>query len=361
VQTDTLEPLAKLAEPLAYARGSEGAAWQAQQRAASQARRLPSRDRRGVVLLHSASTSLILILAVAASPALWAQIPADDAGQPFKLTVTAELVLLDVSVKSAAGERVANLNEDDFKVYENGKLQKLSQFGSDDVPVTVGLVIDTSGSMRTKYGHVVSAALAFLAASNPRDEMFLVNFGDRARLGLPENVPFTNDPRQLRSTLSFGRPVGRTALYDAILLALEHLRKGQRERKALVLVSDGGDNSSSHRSEEVTQMVRESRATIYTIGIFDADDEDRNPGLLQRLAQVSGGEAFFPKELSEVTAICQQIAADIRTRYTVGYVPVRSGEPASLRKIKVVVSGPGGHKLVVHTRTSYLLPDRSAS
>jgi hypothetical protein len=109
------------------------------------------------------------------------------------------------------------------------------------------------------------------------------------------------------------------------------------------------------------QLVRESRTTIYTIGIFDAEDQDRNPGLLRRLAQVSGGEAFFPEELSEVTGICQQIAADIRTRYTVGYVPVRSGEQASLRKIKVIVSGPGGHKLVVHTRTSYLLPDRSAS
>jgi Ca-activated chloride channel homolog len=282
----------------------------------------------------------------------------DTSAPPFTLTATAELVLLDVSVKDAAGEHIANLGKDNFRIYEGGRLQKITHFASDDVPVTVGLVIDTSGSMRPKHKDVVTAALSFISGSNPRDEAFVVNFGDQVSSGLPFDVPFTADIRQLRAALRMGTPEGRTALYDAILFSLRHIEKGKCEKKALLLVSDGGDNSSTHRSEEVMRVVRGSLATIYTIGIFDEGDPDRNPGLLRRLAQLGGGEAYFPEKLSEVIGICRQIARDIRTRYTIGYVPVRSGEQGSLRKIKVTASGSGGNKLVVHTRTSYFLPDR---
>jgi VWFA-related protein len=298
-----------------------------------------------------------LVLAVAAQTLPVRDRAAVTSEQPFRLTATAELVLLDVSVKDGAGKHVPALGKADFQVYENGKLQTITQFGSDDVPVTVGLVIDTSGSMRSKYGDVVMGALTLIHASNPRDEVFVVNFGDRVSYGLPDGVPFTDDVSQLRAALMLGAPAGRTALYDAILSSLHHLEQGKRDKKTLVLISDGGDNSSSHAPEEVMRSVRESRATIYAIGVYDADDQDRDPALLRRLVQVSGGEAFFPERLEQVTAICRQIASDIRTRYTVGYVPVRSGEPSSLRKIKVTASAPGGHRLVVHTRTSYSLPD----
>ncbi len=299
---------------------------------------------------------LILGLAVAVRT-LPAQEPAvDSSGQLFKLSATAELVLLDVGVKDAAGEHVANLGKDNFRVYEDGKLQRITHFASDDVPVTVGLVIDTSGSMRPKYAEVVSAALAFIGASNRKDELFVVNFGDRVSRGLPDDVPFTADIRQLRTALSWLAPAGRTALYDAILFSLHHLEKGKCEKKALMLVSDGGDNSSTHGAEEVMRMVRESRATIYTIGVFDADDRDRNPALLRRLAHDSGGESYFPEQLSAVVGICRQIASEIRKRYTVGYVPARAGEQGALRKIRVTAATPDGHKLVVHTRTSYVLP-----
>lgn len=302
---------------------------------------------------------LILGLAIGAR-ALPAQVPVvDGSEQPFKLSATAELVLLDVSVKDAAGERVGNLGKDNFRVSEDGKSQKITHFASNDVPVTVGLVIDTSGSMRPKYPEVVTAALAFIGASNRQDEVFVVNFGDRVSSGLPGGVAFSSDLGQLRTALSWGVPAGRTALYDAIVFSLHHLEKGKCEKKALMLVSDGGDNSSTHPAEEVMQLVRESRATIYTIGIFDASDADRNPALLSRLAKVSGGEPFFPAQLSEVGGICRQIASDIRTRYTIGYVPVRSGEQGSLRKIAVTAAAPGGRRLVVHTRTSYLLPPQT--
>jgi len=302
---------------------------------------------------------ILALMLPLALEALSGQAPAVAAGeQPFKLTATPELVVLDVSVKDAAGGHVSNLRADNFRVYENGNLQAITHFGSEDVPVTIGLVIDTSGSMRSKQPEVVAAALAFILASNRRDEVFVVNFSDGVKNGLPESVPFTSDIDQLRAALSQSKPEGRTALYDAILFSLGHLEKGTRDRKTLVLVSDGGDNNSVHGSEDMVRMVRESRATIYTIGIFDESDRDQNPGLLRHIAQVSGGEAFFPVQLSEVSGICQEIAKDIRARYSVGYVPVRLGDKGSLRKLRVVAAQSGGHNLVVHTRTTYLLPDR---
>ena len=273
--------------------------------------------------------------------------------QPFKLSVTAELVLLDVSVKSPTGEHISGLTKSSFRVYEDGKLQAISHFATEDVPVTAGLVIDMSGSMRAKRSEVATAALAFIGASNPRDEIFVVHFSDGVSLGLPANVPFTDDINQLRSALSRDTPQGRTALNDAIVFSLGHLQLGKRDRRTLVLVSDGGDNNSVHRTDDVMRTVLESRATIYTIGIFDEGDRDRNLGLLRRLARISGGESFLEVQLPDVNAICRQIANDIRTRYTIGYVPVRSGEQGSLRKIRVAALTSGGHKLVA-TRASGL-------
>lgn len=301
---------------------------------------------------------LILGLAVAVQT-LPAQVPAvESSEQPFKLSATAELVLLDVSVKSVAGDHVSGLTKDNFKVYEDGKLQTVSHFASEDVPVTAGLVIDTSGSMRPKRAEVVTAALAFIGASNRNDELFVVHFSDSVSLGLPANVPFTDDANQLRTALWRGTPEGRTALNDAVVFSLKHLEQGRRDRRTVVLVSDGGDNSSVHGRDDVMQAVLESRATIYAIGIFDAGDRESNPGLLRHLAQISGGEAFLEVELSAVNGICREIARDIRARYTVGYVPVRSGEQGALRKIKVTVSTPRGHKFVVHTRARYILPPK---
>jgi len=302
----------------------------------------------------------ILILGLAVVTRTFAgQIPSvDTPEQPFTLRATAELVLLDVSVKSATGEPVAGLTKSNFTVYEDGKLQTVSHFASEDVPVTAGLVIDMSGSMRPKRAEVITAALAFIGASNRSDEIFVVHFSDGVSLGLPVNTSFTDNIDQLRAALWRGTPQGRTALNDAIVFSLKHLEQGKQDRRTLVLVSDGGDNSSVHVAADVMRKVLESRATIYTIGIFDQDDPERNPALLRRIAQVSGGEAYFPKELSEVIGISLQIASDIRARYTIGYVPIRSSRRDSLRKITVVALAPNGHKLVVHTRTGYVLPPK---
>jgi Ca-activated chloride channel homolog len=302
----------------------------------------------------------ILILGLVLSLKTFAtQAPAvERPEQTFKLTATAELVLLDVSVNDATGLHVPGLDKSNFEIYEDGRLQTITHFSSADVPVTVGLVIDTSGSMRVVHPQVVMASLVFAHASNQQDEMFVVNFNDRANLGLPAYLPFTDDAAKLREALLISVAEGRTALYDALVLSLNHLEMGKRDKKTIVLVSDGGDNSSNHRFDDVMRVVRESRATIYAIGLFDEDDHDQNPGLLERLARISGGAFFQPKNVSEVADICRQIASDIRNRYTIGYVPLRSGEKGSLRKIKVVVRQAGVRKLTVRTRTSYVLPDR---
>lgn len=282
--------------------------------------------------------------------------PAEELEQTFKLSVTSELVLLDVSVKSINREHVSGLEKGNFKVYEDGKLQTISHFSSEDVPVTAGLVVDASGSMRDKRPDVVAAAIAFLRASNQNDEIFVVHFSDGVKLGLPANIAFTGNLSELLAALWAGTPEGRTALNDAILFSLGHLEKGRRDRRTLLLISDGGDNSSVHKAAEIMQKVLETRTTIYAVGLYDANDQDRNPELLRRLARISGGESFLDVQLPQIDGICRQIASDIRNRYTIGYVPVHTGEQGALRKITVSASSSGGLKLLVHTRTQYVLP-----
>jgi Ca-activated chloride channel family protein len=274
----------------------------------------------------------------------------------FKFSTQVELVLLDVSVKDAKGGYVSGLTRDDFQVYENGVLQKITEFASSDVPVTVGLVIDDSGSMRTKRAEVIAAGVAFVGASNPRDEIFVVNFNNKVRHGLPQNVPFTDDVTLLRTALVHEIPQGQTALYDAIAFALHHLESGRRDKKTLVVVSDGADNCSKLAFKDLLPLIQESRATIYTVGIFNPDDPDNNPGVLKRIASTSGGECFLPTELDQIGPICQKIAKDIRNRYTIGYLPIRTDEKAVVRKIRVAAATADRKKLIVRTRTSYLLP-----
>jgi Ca-activated chloride channel homolog len=277
---------------------------------------------------------------------------APDQPEQYTIRTTSRLVLLDVSVKDSAGGFVSGLTKDNFKIYEDGKPQTITQFADADIPVTVGLVVDESGSMRPKRPEVVAAALGFIRASNPHDEIFVVNFNERPRRGLPDQVLFSDDIQQLRMALWQGNPEGRTSLYDAVEMALHHLDMGRRDKKTLVVISDGGDNHSTHKLPEVMQDVLTSVATIYAVGIFDPDDPDKNPGVLNRFARVSGGSVYFPEKLDEIEPICRQIAKDIRTRYTIGYVPASEGPKE--RHIKAVASAAGRQKLVVRTRTSYL-------
>ena len=276
----------------------------------------------------------------------------------FTLYTSSQLVVLNVSVQDAHGTNVRGLRAGDFKVYEDGSPQAIKQFAAEERPVTVGILLDASGSMRTKQAEAVTAALAFVHSSNPDDEVFVVTFDDHASLGLPPNTSFSHDTNELRAALLGRTPEGKTALYDALVLAADHLRKGKWENKALLLISDGGDNNSAHTITEAIQAVQNSWAAVYAIALYDPDEPEHNLAVLHRLSKMSGGEDFAPKELAEIRPLCVRIAEDLRASYTVAYTPPHPDQHAASRKIKVVATGNNGRRLTVHTRPSYVLGDR---
>ena len=276
---------------------------------------------------------------------------------PYAIRTNVDLVVLQATVRDHKGAPVSGLSKENFQVYEDKVLQQIESFSHEDMPVTVGLVIDNSGSMRPKRSDVIAAALAFVRSSNPEDQMFVVNFNEHVSMGLPANLPFTNNAAQLETALSRNVITGMTALYDAIAVGLEQLQKGKWDKKVLIVVSDGGDNASKRNLAQVMSMVNQSNAAIYTMGIFDETDEDRNPHVLKQLSRASGGEAFFPKTLQDILPICEQIAHDIRSQYTITFVPTNKKQDGTYRTIDVKArETSGGKRLSVITRAGYSAP-----
>lgn len=208
--------------------------------------------------------------------------------------------------------------------------------------------------MRPKLAEVTAAARTFVQSSNPDDQMFVVNFNETVSMGLPDTIRFTASSAELAGAIWRAPAVGETALYDAVVKALERLRQGSRDKKVLIVISDGGDNASAQSLAQVTNIAVRSSAIIYAIGLFDEDNPDRNPGVLNRLAQATGGEAFFPNRLSEATAICEHIARDIRHQYTIGYVPLNLTHDGAYRAIRVRARAKSHGRLSVRTRTGYV-------
>lgn len=281
-------------------------------------------------------------------------------GGDFKISTNVDLVLLDVSVKNSKGEYITDLTKANFKIEENGVPQKITSFLNVDVPVAAGLILDASGSMRSKRSDVNIAALAFIDSSNPKDQVFILDFNDKVLPALPGDVTFTGNIDLLRQALSMHDTEGRTVLYDALIDGLDHLNLAERDKKTLIVVTDGGDNASKHTLQQVLNAIENSPTTVYTIGIFDEDDPDRNPGVLQRIAHISGGECYLLTKAEEVIPTSRKIAEDIRKRYTIGYVPDRGNTKIGLRHIKVTATGPNGEHLIVRTRTSYADPRAKA-
>jgi VWFA-related protein len=280
----------------------------------------------------------------------------NGSGDEYTLRLDANMVILSATVLDRHHTPVSGLDKGDFQIYEDGKLQQIKQFSHDDIPVTVGIVVDNSGSMGSKRDDVIGAAMAFARSSNPQDQMFVVNFNDRVSFGLPPGMPFTDRQKELQLALSKINTIGQTSLYDGIAAALDHLNQGARDKKVLVLISDGGDNVSKHSLSQVLGMAKQTTAIIYTIGIFDEQDGDQNPGVLRRLASETGGEAFFPESSKEVASICEGIARDIRSQYTLAYVPTIKAEDGSYRTIEVRASLHGRGRLSVRTRAGYAVP-----
>jgi VWFA-related protein len=267
-----------------------------------------------------------------------------------------DLVVVRVSVVDRRAGFVSGLPREAFAVREDGRPQPIQFFENEDTPVTVGLLIDSSGSMQPRRDSVIAAGMAFAASSNPADELFTLNFNENVWPGLPPGHPFTSDHDELRRALDRSTARGQTALFDAIAMGLRHLDTGHRTRRVLVVVSDGGDNASHTRFDEVLDAALRKDVVIYTIGIYDSEDRDAKPGLLRQLADATGGEAFFPRTNAEVTPLLERIARDIRSSYTVGYVPPAGAESHVRRNVRVDVRSPDGRKLAVRARSSYISP-----
>src|ERR1700723_359386 len=284
------------------------------------------------------------------------QAPSSD---DHKLRADVELVVLHVTVADDRGEFVADLPQGNFRVFEQNIEQKLSFFSRDDLPVTMGLVVDNSGSMREKRAQVNTAAMTFVRTSNPQDEAFVVNFNDEYYLDT--NGDFTSEAHELEEALSRIDTRGSTALYDAIAGSLDHLKKGHKDKRVLLVITDGDDDASRKTFEYTIKVAQQSDAAIYAIGVFSEDDRKHSKGrvrhskkTLSEIAAATGGLAYFPDNLEQVQAICAQVARDIRNQYELGYYPSNSAKDGTFRTVQVQVLGSKGHgKLAVRTRAGY--------
>jgi Ca-activated chloride channel homolog len=270
-------------------------------------------------------------------------------------STTSELVVLHATVKDRKGRYVTDLSKDAFAVFEDKEPQTISFFTSDDAPVTVGLLIDSSGSMQSNLDLTIAAAKSFVQVSNPQDEIFALAFNDEVSPVLPSSAPFTNDAGTLREALTRAiRARGRTALYDAIDQGIDYLAKGSHVRRVLVIVSDGGDNASHLTFEQVLRNTLTSNVVIYTVGLIDEIDDQADPKRLKQLAEETGGEAFRPRDVRQVTRLLPLIANQIRHSYTLGYAPTNTERSGTFRRIRIAAKSPAGEPLVVRTRTGYL-------
>ena len=286
--------------------------------------------------------------------------PGQSAAPGHVIKANVDLVVLHVSVADAHGQPVPNLNQDNFHVYENNVEQKISLFSSADIPVTMGLVIDNSASMKEKRAQVNAAALTFVRTSNPQDEAFVVNFNDEYYLDTEHD--FTSDINELNDALSRIEARAGTALYDAVIGSLGHVKKGHKDKRVLLVITDGEDNLSRNTFEQTIHAAQQSDATIYAIGVFSEDDlkndkkEVRHAKkALTQLAEATGGLAYFPPTLEDVTPTCERAAREIRSQYTLGYYPANAAKDGTFRALRVQAQSHHG-KLSVRSRVGYYAP-----
>jgi len=298
-------------------------------------------------------TPVVLVLGIVGLSPFFLTEPIVNVHGQAKIEVTSDLVLLPVNVTDTRGAFVAGLTLQDFRVYEDGQLQKLTVFEEGDTPVTVGLVVDHSKSMGPKIPDVITAVSSFAHSSNPQDEMFVVDFNDDVSVELMHGKAFSNDAKDLGEALRAVSARGRTALYDAVSEGLQHLQYGHLEKKALIIISDGGDNASHLKYSQIVAQARQSQALIYSIGLVGSNEAEENPGLLRRLCKDAGGIAYFPQEGEPVAKVSTEIARDLREQYTLGYTPQNMKRADVFRKVEVKVTAPDHGKLRVRTRQGY--------
>jgi Ca-activated chloride channel homolog len=317
---------------------------------------------RRALFVAAASCILVAAVAFAQNPFPTAPPPPPPPGQSSgpnaPISVSVNLVVLHTTVLDDRGRFAEGLKEENFRVFEDKVQQKLSVFKREDIPVSMGLVIDNSGSMREKRPRVNEAAITLVQSSNPSDEAFVVNFNDDFYLDLDKD--FTNSIPELKEALERIDSRGSTALYDAIIGSLDHLKKGTKDKKVLLVVTDGEDNTSRNSLEKTIREIQRTNTVIYTIGLLGDEtkkSKSKAKRALQQISQASGGLAFFPENVEDVHNICEQVAHDIRNQYTLGYYPSNERNDGSFRTVQVEVIPPRGRgKLVARTRNGYYAP-----
>jgi Ca-activated chloride channel homolog len=283
-------------------------------------------------------------------------------GQGSTIKVDVNLVVLHTTVLDDRGKFADGLKQENFRVFEDKVEQKLSVFRREDIPVSMGLVIDNSGSMRDKRPRVNEAALTLVQASNPQDEAFVVNFNDDYYLDLDKD--FTSSVPELKEALERIDSRGSTALYDAIIGSLDHLKKAHKDKRVLLIVTDGEDNTSRNSLEKTIREVQKTDTVIYTIGLLSEEKgkaKAKAKKALKEIADASGGLAYFPENVEDVHNICDQVAHDIRNQYTLAYYPTNIRRDGTYRAVSVEVIPPRGRgKLIARTRNGYYAPNAPA-
>jgi len=280
--------------------------------------------------------------------------------RPANIRVNKTLVLINVTVTDPLNRFVTGLEREHFRLYEDKVEQEITAFSSEDAPISIGLVFDTSGSMGSKLQKSRQAAAEFFKTSNPSDEFFLVQFNDRPEL----TVPFTTDTDKIQGTLTFTQSRGRTALLDSVYLAMHEMKKAHNPRKAILIISDGGDNSSRYTETEIKNAVREADVQIFAIGIFEAmgnrgrtPEEAAGPSLLNELAEQTGGRAYAVDNIAELPDIAAKIGIELRNEYILGYTPRNRERDGKYRRVQVKLNQPRGlPPLKAYFRLGYYAP-----
>jgi len=283
-----------------------------------------------------------------------AALMAQTQGTPTVFRADTRIAVCHTTVIDKSGHLVTTLPQSAFTVYENKVKQEIRKFKREDVPVSLGLVIDNSGSMRSKLAKVEAAALALVKDSNRDDEVFIVNFNDTAYLDNPQDKDFTNNIAELEAALGRIDARGGTAMRDAIEMSIQHLKKAHRDKKVLVVITDGNDNSSLLTLEHIMKSAHASDVLIYGVGLL-SEEEHREAAHAKRalndLAEATGGKTFFPKDVEEVDAIAHLVAHDIRSQYIIEYSPTNSTMDGTFRAIRITARAAGNP--TVRTRSGY--------
>ena len=317
-----------------------------------------------IFLLLFAMASFTFPAPVVAQSPLPSEVQHDTLGRVIKqgqsVRVDVELALVNVTVTDPHNRMVTGLESDNFRIFENDVEQEIQYFSSEDVPISIGVIFDLSGSMANKVGKSKEAALQFFKTANPQDEFLLVSFNERAEL----TSTFTNSVEDLQSSMLSLSAKGRTALLDAIYLGLSEMRSARNAKRALLIISDGGDNHSRYRENDIKRLAREADTQLYAVGIFDpleyrsrTPEELNGPSLLSEVTELTGGRVFDVQNVNELPDIATKIGAELRNQYILGYRPSNKSHDARWRKVKVKLRAPKGlPPLSVYAKTGYYAP-----